>query len=151
MRTGVCNPRFLRVASTWSPSRPGSMRSKMTRSNSSAFTRKNPSSPVGATTTSYFSRSNPSRSARATFASSSTTRMRNWLFPSCILVRSSISSLLRYKSTLLRHGPNALEPPGRSGPHSSFLCQNIRLSGRPVPRVSSREAGSGPHPSVEKR
>src|SRR6266849_4983610 len=70
MRTGVCNPRFLRVDSTWSPSRPGSMRSSRTRSNSSALTRKNPSSPVGATTTSYFSRCNPSRRARATFVSS---------------------------------------------------------------------------------
>src|SRR5258708_24644106 len=71
------------------------MRSRITRSNSSAFTRKNPSSPVGATTTSYFSRSSPSRRARATFASSSTTRMRNWLFPSCILVRSL--SLIFYR------------------------------------------------------
>src|SRR5713226_7333437 len=95
MRTGVCNPRFLSVDSTSSPSRPGSMRSKMMSSNSSAFTRKNPSSPVGATTTSYFSRSSPSRRARATFASSSTTRMRNWLFPSWILVRSL--SLIFYR------------------------------------------------------
>ena len=82
MSTGVCNPRFRRVDNTCRPSRPGSMRSNMTRANSSALTRKNPSSPVGAMTTSYiqprFGLRHPGMSSRepATILAS---RTRSWL------------------------------------------------------------------------
>src|ERR1039458_1285208 len=74
------------------PSRPGSIQSNTTRSNDSAFRRKNPSSPVWAVTAEKPPFSRPDAIARAVFSSSSIIKRRIRQFPDSHDARSFLGA-----------------------------------------------------------
>jgi len=67
------------------------------------------------------------------FVSSSTTRMRNWAFPSCILVRSSHFNPALCRSKSRRRGRHGRERPAKNGRNSFCLFQSTRPYGRLTP------------------